>query len=300
MGVVFDIQRCSLQDGPGIRTTVFLKGCPLRCAWCHNPESYERRPQISFRAESCRSCMECAGPCEHGAHETDEAGQHHYARERCVVCGACVPACPNNALALVGQELSVEAVLAEVEADRIFYARSGGGMTLSGGEPLLQFEFTRALLLGARERGIHTCLETCGQAPRERYAELLPLVDLFLFDYKATGAENHRALTGVDGVLIRGNLAFLLDAGASVILRCPLVPGVNDSPDHLRAIAALAQRRPGPLRVEIMPYHSMGNEKALRLGAAPRLAAVQTAGEAVQESWMEQLAQFGCSNCSIS
>jgi glycyl-radical enzyme activating protein len=296
MGLVFDIQRCSLQDGPGIRTTVFLKGCPLRCVWCHNPESYQPGLQISFQAHRCISCLECVQACEHGAHTCGAQGEHILDRDHCVVCGQCIPACPQEALRVIGQDLSVEAVLAQVEADRIFYTRSGGGMTLSGGEPMFQFAFTRSLLQEARRSGIHTCLETCGQAPRERYTELLPLVDLFLFDFKAARAEKHRAFTGVPNALILENLAYLLDAGAALILRCPLIPGVNDDEDHLQHIAAWSNRRPAPLHIELMPYHDMGNEKAMQVGAEPRLVSIRTADESTQAAWLSRLKNLGCQN----
>lgn len=294
MGIVFDIQRCSLHDGPGIRTTVFLKGCPLRCLWCHNPESYRRSPQIGFQQSRCTSCLNCASACDHQAHRVDPLGNHVLDRERCVVCGQCISACPQEALRLFGREMSVDEVMVEVEADRMFYARSGGGLTLSGGEPMLQFEFTRALLLEARSRGVHTCLETSGQAPSARYEELLPLVDLFLFDIKATDPHKHAALTGIDNALIQQNLALLLDRGAGVILRCPLVPGVNDDTAHLAAIAAWSQREPGPRGIEIMAYHNMGREKAYQVGDQPLLSSVESASETVQQDWLSILHSHGC------
>ena len=213
-----------------------------------------------------------------------------------MVCGQCIPVCPQDALRLIGQELTVDAVLAQVEVDRIFYARSGGGMTLSGGEPMFQFAFTRSLLQGARQRGIHTCLETCGQASRERYAEFMPLVDLFLFDFKAADAEKHRALTGISNTLILENLAFLLDTGASLILRCPLIPGVNDDEAHLQAIAAWSHRSPPPQRIELMPYHDMGKDKAVQIGAKSRLGSVRTADESIQAGWLSRLSNLGCEN----
>lgn len=216
-GTVFDIQRASLQDGPGIRTTVFLKGCPLRCKWCHNPESQ--------RAEV----------------ETGHNGK------------------------VYGYTSTVEEVMEAVEKDRAYFESSGGGLTLSGGEPTFQFEFCMELLNEAHRRGIHTALETCGQVSRERLIALLPLVDVFLFDYKATGCDNYRNLTRADGVLIRENLEFLLQSDASVIVRCPLIPQVNDTDEHLAAIRAFQQD--SRIRsVELLPYHNIGQSKARDLG----------------------------------
>lgn len=294
MGIVFDIQRCSLRDGPGIRTTVFLKGCPLRCIWCHNPESYERQTQVAFLPERCTACLRCAEVCEHQAHRQDSSGQHRYDRERCAVCGECIRACPNAALRLVGQEMSAAQVMEEVIADLNFYRHSGGGMTLSGGEPMAQFDFARELLHEARRMGIHTALETCGQAPAERYEQIFPLVDLFLFDYKATGPEKHKRLTGVDNRLILSNLQHILETGARVILRCPLVPQINDDAEHLRAISSLARRYPNIESVEIMAYHNLGSHKAVQLGSQPRLTGVENTPAALSQVWVDQLHQMGC------
>ncbi|MEX0322773.1 MAG: 4Fe-4S cluster-binding domain-containing protein [Puniceicoccaceae bacterium] len=218
-GTVFDIQRASLQDGPGIRTTVFLKGCPLRCKWCHNPESQ--------RAEV----------------ETGSNGK------------------------VYGYTASVDKVMEAVEKDRAYFESSGGGLTLSGGEPTFQFEFCLELLKEAREREIHTALETCGQIARDRLISLIPLVDVFLFDYKATGCGEYQRLTRASGELIRENLEFLLQRGAKVIVRCPLIPQVNDTDQHLAAIRAF-QQDPRIQSVELLPYHNIGQSKARDLGHA--------------------------------
>jgi pyruvate formate lyase activating enzyme len=212
-GTIFDIQRASLHDGPGIRTTVFLKGCPLRCKWCHNPES--QRPEI----------------------ETGKSGR------------------------VYGREASVSEIMDIVQQDRHFFNSSGGGLTISGGEPTWQFEFCKALLQEARRRDIHTALETSGQVAREKLHNLIPLVDVFLFDYKATGTDEYKHLTGVAGGRIRDNLEMLLQSGAKVILRCPMIPGVNDSEEHLQRISDFS-RDPRVHSVEILPYHDIGRSKA--------------------------------------
>lgn len=297
-GLVFDVQRCSLHDGPGIRTTVFLKGCPLRCIWCHNPESQVPRPELSFNAERCVHCMRCVDACPVGAHRNED-GRHVVDRGRCVLCGACVEACLVDALSIIGDERTVREVIDEVERDRPFYDNSGGGMTISGGEPMAQFEYTVALLKAARERDIHTCIETCGFAPRERYEQLLPLVDLFLFDYKATGSDLHEELTGVPNERIVGNLEFLLASGAAVVLRCPMVPGVNDTDEHLEAIAELSAAHPELEGVQLMPYHDLGRSKSERLGHEPQKTWQRAEDEHKQE-WLRRLAGLGCERATIS
>lgn len=182
--IVFDIQKFSIHDGPGIRTTVFLKGCPLRCVWCHNPESWRPEPELLFTAAKCSGCRRCAEVCPAGVHSFTADGRHELDRAACVRCGKCVELCPAEALELCGRSFTVEEVMAEVRKDCIFYENSGGGMTLSGGEPMMQFDFLHALLRLAHKAGLHICLETCGFAAWKQYETILPFVDLFLFDIK--------------------------------------------------------------------------------------------------------------------
>lgn len=293
-GIVFDLQRASLDDGPGIRTTVFLKGCPLHCAWCHNPESQRPEPEIAFDAAACTSCRACATACASGVHAFDSADEHVVAFDCCVATGACVTVCPSGALRLYGSEQSVETVMAEVLKDRAFYAASGGGLTVSGGEPTLQLEFCLALLQAAKAAGISTCVETCGLAPRTSYAALLPLTDLFLFDCKATDPARHEALTGAPNALVLANLRWLHAQGAAIRLRCPLIPGVNDDDAHLRAVAALSAELPGLLGVEILPYHEGGAGKHERLGRPRPCFAAAATDDALQADWRATLAIYGC------
>ena len=263
--VIFDIQKFSVHDGPGIRTTVFFKGCPLRCIWCHNPESWKHSPQIFYSPEKCISCGQCVLPCIAHCHQINSAG-HVYDRKNCQSFGKCVKVCPAEALSLCGREYSVEEVLAEVQKDRIFYDNSGGGMTLSGGEPMAQFEFSLALAKAAKESGLHVAIETCGYAPQKNYGTILPCIDLFLFDVKTTVPEKHRQLTGQDLTLIHENLRFIDRNGKKIQLRCPLVPGVNDSDEELAGIAALAETLDNVQSIDIEPYHPLGVSKANRLG----------------------------------
>jgi pyruvate formate lyase activating enzyme len=300
LGTLFDLQRTSLHDGPGICTAVFLKGCPLRCAWCHNPESQARGRAISFRAEVCAACGACVQVCPHGAHTiVPLVSNHHpeavhiYNRDLCKQCGECAEACLYDALSVAGTEVTVAAVMDAVRKDIPYYQKSGGGLTITGGEPMLQPEFTLELLKAAKVEGIHTCLETCGWASQRAYQSVLPFVDLFLFDYKGTAPEAHRRWTGVSNELILANLDFLYRRGAQIWLRCPLIPTINDSDEHLAALAALEQRYPNLAGIELLPYHNIGNSKYARYGMENPLPALATADEPDKQRWMRAIHAAG-------
>lgn len=265
-GTVFDLHRGSLHDGPGVRTAVFLKGCPLRCAWCHNAESQTAPPVLRYRPRDCTGCGGCAAACPAGCHAVDASG-HRFDRAGCSDCGICAESCPSTALAMIGRRYGVDQVLDAVRRDRTAYAGSGGGMTLSGGEPLAQADFTHALLAGARADGIHTCIETSGFAAPAVIGRLAPLVDLWLWDCKAVDDRLHRHLTGVGNQGIIANLDRLLEQGAAVELRCPLVPGLNDGDAALDELARFIGSRPRLRRTWVMPYHRLGVAKAAECGA---------------------------------
>lgn len=263
-GTVFNIQHFSLNDGPGIRTVVFLKGCPLDCGWCHNPEGKAAGAQLLFNPKACVGCGRCAAVCPQQAHRF-ENGEHRLDRTQCTVCGACAAACPNGALEVLGRRCSVEDVMAELAKDDIFFGKVGG-VTFSGGEPFSQPLFLLSLLKRCREKGYAVCVETSGFANGEDIDACAAYVDRFLFDIKETDPRRHRQWVGVDNERILANLARLNRLQATVVLRCPIIPGVNDRREHFEAIAALADQYDAVEGVELMPYHPLGLAKAAQIG----------------------------------
>ena len=258
-GLITDIIPFSVNDGPGIRTSVFFKGCPLRCRWCHNPEAQHGGPQVMVLKTRCVQCGACS-VCPHGA----RGPRGEYDAARCTGCGLCVSVCPREACRVSGTPMAPEEALARILPDKPFFRRRGG-VTLTGGEPLYQPKFARALAALLQKNGIGVALETCGCVPWERLAALLPFVSLFLYDWKITDPEAHRQWTGADNLLIRENLTRLHDSGAQIVLRCPIIPGVNDTLAHFQGIARLTEEMPRIVRVDILPYHALGNDKRAQL-----------------------------------
>jgi len=294
-GRLFDIQRFSIHDGPGIRTTVFFKGCPLRCVWCHNPEGIHPANHLSFLPDKCIGCGWCFSVCPNRAHAM-VAGRHVLDRERCEVCGRCAEKCYAGAIEIVGRTATVEEVVGEVLRDRPFYETSGGGMTLSGGEPLMQIDFAAALLQAAKTHDLHCAVETCGQASWECFSRILEHVNLFLYDVKETDPTRHKEYTGADNELILENLRRLHDSGAAILMRLPIAPGLNDRPGHLEAAADLAASLPDLLGVEIMPYHRLGLSKRDRLGLAETNTCpfeVETPDQQTVTGWIHRLRARG-------
>ena len=262
-GIIFDIKRYAVHDGPGIRTTVFLKGCPLDCRWCHNPEAKSGGFELSYKESRCLKCGDCTPVCPQKALSLNS--RLHVDRAKCIVCGDCAEACPAEALEKIGREATVEEVMKEIEKDRVFFEESGGGVTFSGGEPLMQPRFLEALLQACRGRDIPVCLDTCGQAPWAVIDRIRPLVDIFLYDLKSVNPDQHIKETSVSNELILDNLRKLAEAGQSIIIRIPLIPGFNDKPEELREMGEFIKALPGVNEISLLPFHDIAREKYLRL-----------------------------------
>lgn len=268
--MVFDIKRFAVHDGPGIRTTVFFKGCPLDCWWCHNPEGQSSKPEMIFRAGRCIGCGACQAACAQDAICLD-GGVASTDMDKCILCGECVEVCCAEAREIAGQEMTVEEVMTEVRRDLAFYEESGGGVTLSGGEALLSCEFLLALLRVCRAEEIHTAVDTCGFASWETMDRIREHVDLFLYDLKVMDDARHRRYTGESNELILRNLQSLSQRGHAIRLRMPVIPGVNDDDENIRRVGALAAALPHLEQVDVLPYHRAAADKCARLDKVYRL-----------------------------
>lgn len=271
-GIISDIKRFAVHDGDGIRTTLFLKGCPLRCVWCHNPEGLRAEPQMAFFADKCTCCGRCAAECPSGAH-VFAGGEHKIDRTRCTACGRCAEDCLREALRLYGRRVTEEEVLPLLTEDRAFYT-GGGGVTLSGGECLMQADFCAALLEKLKKEGINTAVDTCGCVSRSAFDKVLPFTDTFLYDIKAIDPEIHRACTGTDNGRILSNLAYICAHGARVEIRFPLVTGLNDG--EAEPAARLLQTLDGICGVRVLKYHDMARSKYASLGMEDTMPHTET------------------------
>ena len=265
-GIVFDVKRFALHDGPGTRTTVFFKGCPMACRWCHNPESQESRPQLAYSRTRCLAdCHQCVKVCPEAALVAD--GPHvRVRRDLCTLCRDCLSVCPSEALEVIGREVSVQELFAEVERDVVFFDESGGGMTVSGGEPLLQPEFLDSVLTICREKGISTVLDTCGYAPFPVLKRIAVKVDLILFDVKIVDGRAHRLFTGVSNRLILKNLRAILALVDNIVVRVPLIPGMTDSPNQLKEMAEFLLSLRRVRRINLLNFHRGGRKKYGKIG----------------------------------
>jgi pyruvate formate lyase activating enzyme len=271
-GIISNIQHFSVHDGPGIRTTVFLKGCPLHCLWCHNPESISPLPEVALHPERCIRCGSCTDACQHHAiHLEDDVPVT--LRELCRQCGQCTDACVADARILIGRKMSTEEVLAEIRKDLVFYARSKGGATFSGGEPLLQDEFLCALLGSCAREGIDTAVDTSGHAPARILERAAEHAGLFLYDLKIMNDDLHQEFTGVSNRRILENLRLLTVWKKRVIVRVPVIPGINDFEDNFAAIAAFVDHLGGIEEVQLLPYHHLGQDKHRRIGGTSSMPA---------------------------
>ena len=294
-GWIWDIKKYALHDGPGIRSTVFLKGCPLHCVWCCNPESQRFSPQVIWDKEKCLHCELCVDTCPHQAVAFDELGNREVDQERCEVCGLCAERCPGEAAVLAGRRVTVGEVLDEVGKDAVYYSRSGGGLTLSGGEPLAQPDFAYHLLRAYKtsEHGLHATVDTCGSVPWSNFGRVLPYVDLFLYDVKHMDPEKHHRFTGVCNKPILENLKRLDETAKKVIIRVPLIPGCNDDENNIRRTAEFARSLPKIDRVDLLPYHRLGEPKYGRLAVDYFLHDAKTQTQAVVERLKTIVEDYG-------
>jgi len=288
-GTIFDVKKFSIHDGPGIRTTIFFKGCPLACLWCHNPESQSREPELIFWESRCIKCGACREACGPGAIAADLTVN----AEKCTLCGDCVAACYAEAREMVGQKMTAAQVMAEIERDVPFYDESEGGVTFSGGEPLAQPDFLLSLLQACQERDIHTAVDTCGFAPWPVLDTIRKYVDLFLYDLKLMDEAQHRRFTGASNELIFSNLRALSERGHNIFLRVPIVPGVNDSDEHVRRMGAFAAALPHLKQVDVLPYHHIAAEKYQRLGKPYELPASHPPSDERMAKIVQILQEFG-------
>ena len=249
---LFDIERNSFVDGPGIRTTVFFKGCNLKCAWCHNPESQSTKPQMMFYRDKCTGCGKCKEICP--------------TPDNCILCGKCTFYCPADARKICGKKYTVDEVFAEIIKDKAYYDNSDGGVTFSGGECMLQIDFLAEILKKCKENGIHTAVDTAGHIPFESFKKILPYTDLFLYDIKIFDTQKHKQYVGVGNELILENLKKLFKANAKIWIRIPIIPDVNDSIEEMQLIRDFLDTNGKPEKIELLPYHAMGENKYSAIG----------------------------------
>lgn len=260
--IIFDIERNSFVDGPGIRTTVFFKGCNLKCAWCHNPESQDYKPQMMFYKDKCKGCEKCKEICQ--------------SPSECTLCGKCTFYCPADARKVCGKEYTADEVFAEIIKDKPYYDNSGGGVTFSGGECMLQSDFLVEILKKCKEGGIHTAVDTAGHIPFENFEKILPYTDLFLYDLKILDSEKHKKYIGVGNELILGNLRKLFDSVVKIWIRIPIIAGVNDSLEEMQSIKDFLLQYGKPEKIELLPYHAMGENKYAAIGKEAQQFAAPT------------------------
>jgi pyruvate formate lyase activating enzyme len=290
-GTIFDIKRYAINDGPGIRTAVFLKGCPLKCWWCHNPEGQFSQPQLMFRENRCKLGRACEEVCPQGAIRWEDGSITDW--NKCDQCGKCAEVCLAGGREMVGRNITVAQLMSEIERDVPFYDQSGGGVTFTGGEPMLQTEFLKETLLACKKQLIHTVVDTSGHTAWGNLISVAPLVDLFLYDVKLMDETRHILYTQVSNKLILNNLVALAEAGAHILVRIPLIPGVNDDDENIEQCAAYLENIRGLIGAEVMPYHEIGIAKYQALGMKYKLETIHPPTDQEVESVEQRLSKRG-------
>ena len=294
-GIVFNIQHYSIHDGPGIRTTVFINGCPLRCVWCQNPESLSMIPSIFFASEKCTGCGKCVETCPQKA-ITVVNGKSSTNRALCKGCGKCAEVCPNEARDLIGKEMTAGEVFKDVNSDAIFYQRSGGGVTVSGGDPVAQPEFVIAILKMCKDAGLHTALETSGVAEWHAFKKILAYTDMVLYDFKHMNGEEHKKFTGKSNKLVLENAKKIIVEFPQIafVARVPVIPGYNDSEENIVMIARfIAEELGDSIKVHLLPYHKLGTTKYERLEDTGKIIHVEPPNDEHMEELRKLVESFG-------
>lgn len=291
-GTIFNLMKYSIHDGPGIRTTVFFKGCPLKCLWCHNPESHRLKPQVSKYPDRCIGCGKCINLCPTNAIYVEE-NRINFDAKRCIQCEKCIEVCYSNSMELIGKVMTVDEVMKEVEKDSVFYEESAGGVTFSGGEPFMQYEFLEKLLTECKKKHIHTAVDTCGFVNKNILINMSSLIDLFLYDLKIMDEAKHIKYTGVSNKIILENLRELTKIGKRIFIRIPIIPGINDNDESIDETAKYLASLNGLEQINILPYHNIAMEKYKRIGQEYSLNEIKTPSHERMNEISQKLQSYG-------